>query len=45
MAEVNLIGHRSIEIHRSTMHLEVDFGDFEILAFGIFLLVIYKKKN
>lgn len=26
------------------MHLEVDFGDFEILAFGIFLLVIYKKK-
>lgn len=30
------------------MHMEADFWDFEILAFGIFfffLLVIYKKKN
>lgn len=49
MTEVNLIGHRSIEIHRSTMHMEADFWDFEILAFGIFffffLLVIYKKKK
>lgn len=46
---MNLIGHRSIEIHRSTMHMEADFWDFEILAFGIFffffLLVIYKKKK